>query len=175
MRGQANFIKSVVANYWRYKRQCPLVAIETNLKLRPWRGGDRADVLVMTTGKQLVEIEVKTSIEDLKRDANKEIHGDIDKEFNKYPIHAFFFALPEEIEKEAKTIIITEFPHAGILSVGRNSKRYYPEVKITKLPKKFNNPVLGEGQIRQLMKGMSATLCRLLEENNKLKSELYAR
>ena len=171
---RANYIKSVIASYWRYDKQCPIVAVEANVKLRPWPGGDRADILVMTQGKLLIEIEVKTNIEDLRRDINKEIHKDLDKKvFSKYPVHAFFFAVLYDIAIEAEEIIREHFINAGLLVVqDYRTQDTQLLVKLIKPAIKFKKPVLGEGQIRQLTKAMSSTVCRLLRENNELKNML---
>ena len=70
---RAEQIKAAVASYYRYERQCPVVAFETNSQLEGW-AGELADVLVLDKNRQLIEIEVKLSISDLKRDVKKLKH-----------------------------------------------------------------------------------------------------
>jgi hypothetical protein len=54
-------IKASVAAYFRYARQCPLVAFEAAARLN---GGytEQADVLVVTGDRYLSVVEVKTSL-----------------------------------------------------------------------------------------------------------------
>lgn len=164
---KANFIKAVVANYWHRERKCPLVACEVGAKLRYDHTGDRADVLVLTGNGYLLEVEVKTSIEDMRCDIHKEIHGDLEKEkFNKYPVHFFFFAVLPELEKQALEIIESEFPHAGLLVVTVDHFNR-ASLRIARRAKHFVRPKLGAGHVRQLMNRLSSAVCKMLYEQSK--------
>lgn len=47
MKLTADSIKAAVAAYWRYTRQCPLVALEASCLLEPFNDGGQADVLAV--------------------------------------------------------------------------------------------------------------------------------
>jgi len=53
-----------VASYFRYTRQCPLIAFEADSQLDSYRDS-QADILVVDKKRLLTEIEVKISIADL--------------------------------------------------------------------------------------------------------------
>jgi len=71
----ADQVKAVIAAYWRYVRQCPVIALEVDSNLNTFVG-ERADVLAVDKDRFLVETEVKLNLADLKRDAKKRKHRD---------------------------------------------------------------------------------------------------
>lgn len=88
-------IKTAVMAYFRFERQCPLVATEV--------GGFNADVMVVNGKDELIEIEVKIRMNDFKRDFKKRKHfvyGNYGGT-GKYVPNRFCFAVPEEIETKA--------------------------------------------------------------------------
>ncbi len=72
----ADGIKAAVATYFRYTCQHPIIAFEA-----PGAGGV-ADVLVVTRSRRLIEIEVKVSLSDLRRDVKKSKHRYYQKDRN---------------------------------------------------------------------------------------------
>lgn len=46
----ADSIKAVIASYWRYVRQCPVIALEVNSNLSSYSGEETADVLAVAVG-----------------------------------------------------------------------------------------------------------------------------
>jgi hypothetical protein len=73
--GKNSFIlKSRLAAYWRYDRQCPIVAFEANTKLEGWNSGGQSDVLVIDKKGFLIETEVKVNLNDLRADREKPKH-----------------------------------------------------------------------------------------------------
>ncbi len=50
----AKAIKAAVAAYWRYGRQCPLIALEASARLQAFNDGGQADVLAVNNDRLLV-------------------------------------------------------------------------------------------------------------------------
>jgi hypothetical protein len=60
------YLKTQVAEYLRYKRQCPVVVFERGLQYL-----DVPDVLAVSQDRKLIEVEVKISVADFRHDADK--------------------------------------------------------------------------------------------------------
>ncbi len=94
------------------------------------------DLLVLSQSGYATEIEIKTSVADLKADLNKKHHH------NSNRIKLFYFAVPEEIKEKALELIPER---AGLYVVIHNKERGYTYVKcikaptVNKLARKFNN------------------------------------
>jgi hypothetical protein len=69
-------IKAIISSYWRYIRQCPVIALEVNSNLSSYSGEETADVLAVDKLRYLIETEVKVSLADLRRDIEKEKQRD---------------------------------------------------------------------------------------------------
>jgi len=92
----ADQIKAVIASYWRYVRQCPVIALEVNHNLSSYADEERADVLAVDKNRFLIETEVKVTLADLRRDAKKSKHRDF--QYNRRCIaRYFYFAVPRDI------------------------------------------------------------------------------
>jgi len=178
---KADEVKARVAQYWRYDKQCPLVAFEAE---------NGADVLVVTKTGQLIETEVKVSISDLHADLQKSKHllfyrsffGEEpadwkvaklagwrdrirrEKFFGRYlrvnETYAFYFAVPSELVVKVKEVIEKKYPWAGLLEVG---DRMYngSYVSVAKKPRRFTVPKVGILRLARMARDMSATLVRL--------------
>ena len=182
-----NEVTARVAQYWRYDKQCPLVAFEAT------NGGELADVLVVNKTGQIIETEVKVSLSDLNADLKKVKHllfyrsffGEeppdwkvakvggwkehIRREgfylhYNKPKINKtsdFYFAVPAELVVKAKVIIEKKYPWAGLLVVQDKPMFYGGYVTVAKKPKRFTVPKVGMVKLARLSRDMSATLVRL--------------
>ena len=96
-------IKAIVASYWRYVRQCPVIALEVDCNLNSYSLDERADVLAVDKNRYLIETEVKANLADLKRDAKKRKHRDFQDNRRCVARH-FYFAVPKDIANEVKLI-----------------------------------------------------------------------
>lgn len=157
----ANEIKAKVARYWRYERQCPMVAVEASCRLDAWNDGGQADVLAVTKDRYLIETEVKMSLADMRKDKNKPKHRSFRAADGIYPTHNFYFAVPYKLGAKACWVRNQLFPYAGILvfdegSSGPVSIPYHATVLSTKK--------LGLLQLTRMAREMSASICRLLGE-----------
>lgn len=165
-------LKILVMGYWRFNRNCHIVASEYNY-------GD-ADVISVTPAGMVIETEVKVSLSDLKREVNKSKHLAMQSEFAfseghelDHPYirsaprrHYFYFAVPQALKEKAKVIIAQEYPYAGLLVV----KPIDPEVNTcysipvysVRTARQFKSkPKLTYEQTMEVAKGMATTLCKL--------------
>lgn len=145
-------LKSAVASYFRYEEQAALIAFEASDSLL-W-GGEPADVLVLTEGRHLYEIEVKISLSDLRHDKIKSKHARFYSSVT-HPVNRFYFAVPKEMAEESKRIVERMYPYAGVLSVNGYS------VESVKKVKTLHSRRLSLKCIAELAKQQSGTLCRL--------------
>lgn len=151
-----NEIKAIVASYWRYQRQCPMVAFEANNSLWSCNDGGQADVLVVTPRLELLEVEVKMNLADLRRDRRKVKHRWLVDHSPLCPLHYFYFAVPLEMKEAAAAICRDRYSYAGLITVGAGG-----DVEVVIAPRKFDRPPLNLKQLRRMALEMSATICRL--------------
>lgn len=161
-------IKADVASYWRYQAQCPLVALEVSCRLEGFNYGGQADILVVNKRGYLTETEVKLTIGDLRRDKNKRKHRSFRGNDRLYPTNHFYFAVPKEIANKTTLICDELYPYAGVLGV--NGEDYYG-VQEYRRPTMLRFEKLAPLQIVRMVRGQSATVCRLAEEVARLKGK----
>jgi len=161
-------IKAAVASYFRYQRQCPLVAFECNARLEPW-GGELADVVVVNEGKQLLVVEVKISLADFRKDKRKRQHTHFSKDTGILPVTYFYFAVPKELANKVAYIRDDIYPYAGVLSCSSNDLPSEFDVEVFKHPKTLHPKALYVGQLTEeqinfITRTQTATLCRLAKK-----------
>lgn len=159
-------VKAMVAGFFRYKSQCPIIAFEASDELK-WSSGEPADLLVVTKSRMLYEIEVKVSLSDLKSDIKKRKHQFFTNAPEYLPVHKFFFAVPNEIDSQALVIVEERFPYAGLLAVSKfpfNSAALDFGVRVIKSPKQLNSKPLSMKGIVFLVREQSGTVCRLARD-----------
>ena len=160
----SNQIKAVIASYWRYVRQCPIVALEVNFNLSSFSGEEMADVLAVDDNHFLIETEIKVALADLRRDARKKKHRKF-LENRRGVTRYFYFAVPRDIANEVKLICDNLFPYAGVLSV--NGTDEY-EVQVYRRAKQLAGTELGEEQKLRINYNQSSTVCRLAKKVDEL-------
>jgi len=156
-------IKAVVASYWRYIRQCPVIALEVNSNLSSYSGEEMADVLAVDKNRMLIETEVKVTLADLRRDAKKAKHRDFRE--GRCAAHCFYFAVPKGIANEARLICDELYPYAGVLAT--NGLDEYG-VQIYRNPKPLAGKRLTYPQALRLIFNQSSTVCRLAKKVEEL-------
>ncbi len=169
-------IKAVIASYWRYVRQCPVIALEVNSSLESYSSGEeKADVLAVTKNRWLIETEVKITLPDLRRDAKKSKHRAFrDNLPTRCVARQFYFAVPRDIANEAKLICDDLFPYAGIL--GTNGLDEYG-VEVYREAKPLAGKKLAYPQVLRIIFNQSSTVCRLakkVEEMARIQKTLEA-
>lgn len=167
-------MKAALLKYWRYDRQYPLVALEVDSALEDWLE-TRADILAVSEGRHLTEIEVKLTIGDLRRDKQKQKHKEFQAHDNhRYPTSSFYFAVPYELANQVCLICGQLYPYAGVLGVkrwvGHDGDTYF-EVTSYRNPKQLGNKKVSWRELRNMARAQSATLCRLSDSLARLKRE----
>ena len=155
----AEEIKAVVASYWRYVKQCPVVALEVDYNLETYSGGERADVLAVNKNRFLIETEVKVTLADLKRDAKKKKHRGFSSRF---PVRGitkyFYFAVPQDIANDAKLICADTYPYAGVLALNSLNELL---IMVYREAKPLTSKRLTYPQVLRIIFSQSSTVCRL--------------
>ncbi len=165
-------IKAAVASYWRYTRQCPLVAFECSARLH--FGGELADVLVVTEDRLLSVVEVKISLSDFRRDRNKSCHRFFKDDRGFIPATHFYFAVPKELANNAAYLCDDLYPYAGVL--GCNGISQF-DIEVHRKPRNLKGGILTAEQIKYIERSQSATLCRLatkVAEQEQIRKNLMA-
>ena len=169
----ADQIKAVVASYWRYVRQCPVIALEVSSNLSSYSGDEIADVLAVDKNRFLIETEVKITLADLRRDAKKSKHRDF-RDNRLCVARYFYFAVPRDIANDAKLICDDLYPYAGVL--GTNGLDEYG-VEIYRNAKPLAGKKLTYPQVLRIIFNQSSTVCRLakkVEELTRVRQNLEA-
>ena len=186
-----NEMRAKVAYYFRYQQQCPLVAIEASTMLQSYNSGGQADVMAINKKRHILEVEIKISIADMRKDIHKPKHYWMWRDyfgeepdaaiFKKRPLwerevemqstigrvssraaaHQFYFAVPADLANKAKALCETLYPYAGLLIVNRDMGSNPYYITTAKKAKHFDKPRATPRQLMRLAKEMSATVCRL--------------
>ena len=154
-------IKASVAAYWRYKRQCPLVAFEASSRL-DWGWGEQADVLAVNKERHLVETEVKVSLSDFRKDKHKPRHRHLKSNDGVSPTAYFYFAVPKEIANQVSLACGQIYPYAGVLGCPDSTNEL--GVEVYRKPKPLNGKRLSTKQLIYMVRSQTATLCRLAKK-----------
>ncbi|MFP3975881.1 MAG: hypothetical protein ACLFVK_06640 [Dehalococcoidia bacterium] len=168
----ADTIRECVAKYWRFRRQCFLVAFEATDTSFPGLDNRRADILTADDSRRLIEIEVKVSMSDLHRDYNKWLHNQARWGHPTLTVAYFYFAVPRPIANQVCLVCDQKFPYAGVL--GCNGLDEYG-VSVYRKPKQLSDKRLSVRKIYQLVKAQSGTICHLagqLEEQKRVVQNL---
>jgi len=175
-------LKHMAACWLRYNRQCPLVALEANSQLAPFSDGGLADLLAVTPDRHLIEVEVKLSIADFRKDREKEKHQGLRKlarleysqikeiksgsvlrhEPRTYPTHLFYFAVPYELGRQVAEECDELYPYAGVLGFRKVKHYWHPSVRNFRKARTLSKNKLTLYQVAHMAKEQSGTLCRLL-------------
>jgi len=184
-------MRAKVAYYFRYQLQCPLVAIEANTLLTSFNSGGQADVMAINKKRQVIEVEIKTSIADMRKDIHKPKHYWLwrdhfdeqpsDDMFERRPLwkrerrrasaigpgisrpacHLFYFAVPPDLVNKAREVCDELYPYAGLLAVDRKMDRALYYITTAKKAKVYKREKASPQQLVRMAREMSATVCRL--------------
>lgn len=168
MKISADSIKASVAAYWRYIRQCPLVALEASCLLESFNYGGQADILIVTEARYLIEVEVKLTMGDLRRDKNKLKHRSFRDNLVEYPTRFFYFAVPKKLANKTVLVCGQLYPYAGVIGSDGQGEA---EVVIYREPKALWGGKLSFPQILRMAREQSATICRLARILAEVKSK----
>ena len=161
----ADQIKAIIASYWRYIKQCPVIALEVNSNLSSYSGEETADVLAVDKNRHLIETEVKVSLADLRRDIEKEKHRGFSEGRPTCVARYFYFAVPQDLANVARLICDELYPYAGVLGV--NGLDEYG-VAIYRKPEPLAGKKLTFAQALRIVFNQSSTVCRLAKKVEEL-------
>jgi hypothetical protein len=160
----ADEMKVLLMCYWRFSRQCPLVAQEFDYKY--------ADVIALSKkGRVIHETEVKTSIADMKADRRKPKHHHKDlfgKDKKQIWANYFYFAVPEDIKEQALQVCQEIYPYAGLLVISNDCETFLekwktpyfnPWIEEVRKPQYLRAEQMTEERLFKLIKGLSNNLC----------------
>ena len=160
-------MKALLLKYWRFERAYYNCAVEV-----PFYSGI-ADIVV-DNGKEVVEIEVKISISDLKADFKKKkfryFRFQDNRRYIYFICNRFYYAVSEELCQVATKIISDMDNNFGIISV---SKRAIGNkgIKIIKVARKINDIL--PGRIREkIMQRTSSDLVKVKMKEEGIKWKL---
>lgn len=168
MKISSDKVKAIIASYWRYTRQCPLVALEANCQLQTFNDGGQADILAINKNGLLIETEVKLSIADFRRDKNKPKHHHLRGNNGRWPTTYFYFAVPKEIANKVAFLCGNLYPYAGVLGTDGNSE---DDVLVYREPKIRIAKKLSLFDMTRMAREQSATVCRLAKRVAGLKGD----
>lgn len=175
-------LKHMAACWLRYNKQCPIVALEANCLLNAYTDGGLADLLAVSPGRHLLEVEVKISIADFRKDQEKEKHQSYRKltrlnhtqirqqhfgrtlyvEPRDFPTHLFYFAVPYELGRQVAEECDQLYPYAGVLGFRKVKHYWEPSVRNFRKARTLSKQKLSLLQLAHMAKEQSGTLCRLL-------------
>lgn len=171
-------IKAAVASYWRYTRQCPLIAFECCVGLE-WGAGELADVLVVTEDRLLSVIEVKISLSDFRQDKKKNHHEHFSRDTGHLSITHFYFAVPKELANKVAYLCDDLYPYAGVIGCPgiSSGQELYLGIEVHRKPRNLKGGIVTDEQIKYIERSQSATLCRLatkVADQNRARRDLEA-
>lgn len=155
-------IKTALLHYYRFKRNSIIVGTEVDCD------SGISDVLV-GMDEDIIDVEVKTSIQDLKRDFTKYKHK---KPNHTRQANKFYFCIPIDLYEKAIEII-KEYPCYGILVYDNSWRKLFDRI-ITKKRAKYLNKNTGSINFfrRKIIQRMGSELCNLKEKYIKLQENI---
>ena len=156
-------IKTLICNHFRFDRQW---ICATEVKWSEWNKGYIADIMA-DTGKQIIEVEVKTSMSDFKKDFEKDAGlkhesmrlGSIIGTPNK-----FYFGIPERMLDKCIDFLTEKYDHYGIICVPNDMNNYSCwQGRIYKQAKKIHNEY-NEAHQKRIIKRLCSEVIGLREK-----------
>lgn len=116
----SNEIKSALYNHYRFKKQAHIMADEVSTS---W---SLADFLVIDRADIVTEIEIKTSLSDLKADFKKDKYFILrnNKTADLFPRHYFYFCVPVELKDKALIILQEQDSRIGLLYADKAKSKF---------------------------------------------------
>jgi hypothetical protein len=186
-------LKAAILGYLRYQKQYQLVALEVDWN--PGHGYVLADIVAVATSGRLIEVEVKTSMSDLRADLGKHAKHSCLRQTHaeKKPMAAdctswgasmapaikwfvskkiparFYYAVPPTISENAHEWIKEMAPYAGLLTTRHHRTS---EITVRRVAPRLHEYVLDHADQWELVRCQSATLVRLARRVCKLDQKM---
>lgn len=160
---KAFYFRTMAFNWLRYEQGCHLITFERT----PLETEARPDVLGMTRNRQLIEIEIKVDLADLRRDSSKEHRRqaayDIQRRNPSTPNYVYYM-VPEEMVGVA----LEELPaHYGVISPNHAIKHGHtgmPTIALHRFAVQLHARRLTMREVVSMAKCMSGAMCSLSVE-----------
>lgn len=114
----ANVMQIAIANLFGYRKHM----IVPNISFGFFQGRE-ADMLIVRGSGYFIEVEIKTTVVDMRKDLSKNhrhdntVHGQ-ERTWRKNPVaKELYFAFPSDIIDKCEPIVSEHYPHAGIITV----------------------------------------------------------
>lgn len=160
---KAFYYRTLAFNWLRYEQGCHLITFERT----PLETESRPDVLGMLRNRQLVEIEIKVDLADLRRDASKKHRRLVAQDIQRPApgtANYVYFLVPEEMVGTA----LEETPtHCGVLSPNhgiRHGVTGMPTMAVHRKAIQLHERRLSLRETLLMTKHMSGAMCSLATE-----------
>lgn len=162
----AEIVKMNVISYWRFTRHALVVSMEADFH--------HYDVAVISRDRKLIEVEVKVSLADMRREELKRKHQRAILFTDSLP-HYFYFAVPFGLIDEIMPIVQEKYSYAGVLACpdqldDRKGGWLAPRVASWRRPQLRTRRQLNPNEIFTIAESCSSQLChayaKLLTERN---------
>lgn len=157
------FYRTLAFLWLRYEQGCYVVTFERH----PWRGDLKPDVLGMNKRRRLVEIELKVSLTDMKRDLDKQHRirttQDIMRDVPGSPSLLYYF-VPPALVGDALELLPA---YAGVLSPHpylRDAHSGFPAVALHRRATKLHDKPISLRAMLDMVRDLSGTQASLLTE-----------
>jgi len=148
-------VKEVVG-YFRYKRQCELVAFERMIGSLQWV--TRPDVLVVNKQRYLTEVEIKLTMSDYRADQKKRVwerrRSHPERDLNRQ----FYYAAPADLAEKIKPELREGCGLLAIRDVNFDAVSVAARAPVRAAAKRLPLRLIAE-----MVKAQTGTLCSLLE------------
>jgi len=159
------FYRTLAYMWLRYEQGCYVITFERH----PYsdRVNAKPDVLGLTKRKRLIEIELKVSLVDMKKDLQKPhrlgIVNDIGRQLPSSPSHLYYM-VPAHLVGDATTILP---PYTGIISPHpfmRDAYSGFPAVAVHRRSTALHDNPVSTRVIADMVRDLSGTMASLLTE-----------
>lgn len=145
-------LEIIAVRFLLWQKRCLMATMERGYD--NWLG--KPDVLGMTMTREVIEVEIKISVSDLRANREKSIQ----KYFMTFPEKGpnyFYYLVPKKISDKA--LAIAE-PHSGIIVMPEDSWDW----KVLRKPKKIHSQKVGIKRAADLMRNQSSTVLLLIDK-----------
>jgi hypothetical protein len=161
------FYRTLAFMWLRYEQGCYMITFERHPYSDRDDVRDKPDVLGLTKRRRLIEVELKVSLVDMKKDLQKPhrlgIVNDIGRQFPSSPSHLYYM-VPAHLAGDALEILP---PYTGILSPHpflRDAYSGFPAVAVHRKSTPLHDSKVSTRVIADMARDLSGTMASLLTE-----------
>lgn len=171
----STLLKAIAASWLRYKKQCPIIFTERILGF-VHGGKGIADLMAITKDRRLIEVEIKITLHDFKKDAKKRKWNWQKYESGGYWDHyipsQFYYMVPPDLVEKVKPLLDED---KGLLTyvedINPNIYNNLPELIVMKSSKAIHRNKIPIRDMIETVRHQSGTICSLFNKLAKLEQE----